>query len=240
MSEFDRATAVTLLDRATALDSLDRATADRATADRATAVYSADLSAVWTIAGKPNGGYLLAILANAAVDSLTAAGREHRAPLSASASYVRAPAPGPALVTTEVVRIGRSASQVRATLVQDDQVQVDASFVLGQIDPSAPIRWNDRPPVALPPREACTRVHPDGSGFPLAIMEVVDLRLDPAVTGFTQRRPGGTAELRGWLHFADGRPPDPLALLYFADALPPPPWRSGHWDGCLPCSSPST
>jgi hypothetical protein len=29
------------------------------------------------------------------------------------------------------------------------------------------------------------------------------------------------AELRGWLAFADGRAPDPLALLYVADSFPP-------------------
>jgi hypothetical protein len=52
-------------------------------------------------------------------------------------------------------------------------------------------------------------------------MSRIDLRLDPAVTGFARGEPTGRGEVRGWFGFADGRAPDPLALLLAVDVLPP-------------------
>jgi Thioesterase-like superfamily len=46
--------------------------------------------------------------------------------------------------------------------------------------------------------------------------------LDPATTGFAAGQPAGIGELRAWVGFADGRPPDPLSMLLFGDCLPPP------------------
>jgi hypothetical protein len=70
--------------------------------------------------------------------------------------------------------------------------------------------------------DECVRAQGVGpGGVELAIMNQVDVRLDPATAGFTAGRPSGTAEVRGWLAFADGREPDPLALLYAADSFPP-------------------
>ena len=55
--------------------------------------FAAEIDPAWTIAGKPHGGYLLALLARSAV----AVGR-HPHVLAASAHYLRAPEPGPASV----------------------------------------------------------------------------------------------------------------------------------------------
>lgn len=54
---------------------------------QATAVYDGkvDLDPQWTVGGKPNGGYLLAVLANAAKTE------QHPDPLSASAVYLSWP-----------------------------------------------------------------------------------------------------------------------------------------------------
>jgi hypothetical protein len=55
----------------------------------------------------------------------------------------------------------------------------------------------------------------------------VEERLDPVVLGFLDGRPGGGPELRGWLRLADGREPDPLALLLAVDAYPPATFELG-------------
>lgn len=49
----------------------------------------------------------------------------------------------------------------------------------------------------------------------------LDMRLDPATAGWTVGSPSGRGEMRGWLRFADGRPPDALSLLLALDAFPP-------------------
>ena len=78
------------------------------------------------------------------------------------------------------------------------------------------------PAPGIPPPADCVAVQGTGpTGIRLPIMERVDIRLDPAVTGFRTGRPGGGGELRGWLSFRDGHLPDPVSLLYVLDALPP-------------------
>jgi hypothetical protein len=183
--------------------------------------YDVGLDPGWTVGGRPNGGYLLATLARAAVDSIgTANGHEH--PVAASATFIAAPKPGPAVVMTRVDRLGRSASQVVARLVQDGKVHVDASFVLGRLDPSAEPLWADQQPVDLAPLDDCVRVRtPSQNRLVLAIMDVVDVRIDPRASGVLGDSPNGVADIGAWLRFADGRSPDPLSLVYFSDALPP-------------------
>ena len=140
-----------------------------------------------------------------------------------SATYVAAPDPGPAEIVTDVLRSGRTASQVAARLVQGGQTCVEATLTVGTLDPAAEPWWADEPAVELPPRDECRRLPSEREGAPfiVPIMDRVDLRLDPAVLGFATGAPGGGGELRGWLAFADGRPIDTLALLFALDAFPP-------------------
>jgi hypothetical protein len=71
----------------------------------------------------------------------------------------------------------------------------------------------------------------------LPIMERVRMCFDPAVIGFRRGEPTGRGELRAWLAFADGRDPDPLALLYALDALPPATFDLAEATGWVPTLS---
>jgi hypothetical protein len=207
----------------------DRATSVRpeATGRRtpAGAVFEADIDGGWAIGAKPNGGYLLAMLARGAVAAAgEVEGLEHPHPLSASAHFLSAPDAGPAEVHTEVLRRGKRLSQVRSRLVQDGTARVEAVFTLGRLDPDADAWWDDVPvPPDTTPEASCTRLSGTGSpsGLEVPLMGHVDLRLDPAVTGFAVGAPTGRGEVRGFLRFADGRPPDPVSLLLAVDVLPP-------------------
>jgi hypothetical protein len=187
-------------------------------------VFGIDVHPGWTVGPKPNGGYLLATAARAAGEALGAAGSGHRDPISSTAHYLRAPDPGPAEISTQILRLGRGASQVRATLHQGDKPCVEATFTMGTLaeGPSQPW-WSNREPFDLPPIDECVKLPSarEGAPFVVSIMDRSDLRLDPDVTGFASGRPSGRAELRGWISFADGRPVDPLGLLFFTDAFPP-------------------
>ncbi len=221
-SEFDRATAVAL----------------RQAGDD-TAVHDLVVDAGWTIGDKPNGGYLLAAVARAAVDATRAVeGPDHPHPLSASAAYVMPPALGPAEVHTEVLRRGRGMSQVRARLVQDGRTRVDASFTLGRLAPGTDPWWGGEPAPAVEVDDAERRTAAVGpGGMTMAIMERVDIRFDPTTAGFTRGEPAGRGELRARLAFADGRAPDPLALLYAVDALPPATFDLAEPTGWVPTLS---
>lgn len=179
--------------------------------------YRADLDSRWTVAGRPNGGYLLAVLGRAALE---ATGQPHV--VAASAHYLRPPTPGPVRIEVDVLRSGRTVSQVRATLRQDARDCVVALFTVGGLA-AGPVSWSEGvPEVAVPPRDRCQPVGPVGpGGFDVSIMGQVDLRLDPACLGSARGRPSGHAELRGWLALLDGTDFDSVALLYAVDALPP-------------------
>jgi hypothetical protein len=58
-------------------------------------------------------------------------------------------------------------------------------------------------------------------GVRVAIMEQVEVRLEPDSRGFAAGRPGGRGELRGWLALPGTEPFDPNALLFAVDAFPP-------------------
>jgi hypothetical protein len=55
----------------------------------------------------------------------------------------------------------------------------------------------------------------------VAIMDEVDVRIDPATFGFAAGKPSGRGELRGWLQLPEGEAFDPTSLLYAVDAFPP-------------------
>ncbi|NUU23342.1 MAG: thioesterase family protein [Streptomycetaceae bacterium] len=197
--------------------------ADATTVIRTSTAYAADLDATWTIGGKPNGGYLLAIMARAALAEAAASGSAHVHPLTASASYVTAPDPGPAEVQVELLRVGRSVSQARARLSQDGRTCIEAAFTLGTLAEGTDPWWGVNPPAPLPAREHLMRIpaHEPSSGIELPLMDEVALQLDPAGLGFAVGAPGGTGEFSGVVEFADGHPADPVALLFLADVLPP-------------------
>jgi hypothetical protein len=198
--------------------------------DRATAVtprpdgsaYSVDIDPAWAIGDKPNGGYLLAMLVRASIDSLVQRGAVHADPLGSTATFLRAPSTGPATVRVEVLRAGRTASHVRATLMQNDTFCVDAMSIIGELDHEQDARFS-LPPPELAPIESCPRLPAErpGVGVRINILDVTEERLDPEVLTFLDGAGGGAPDLRGWMNFADGRPQDPLSLLYAVDCFPP-------------------
>jgi acyl-coenzyme A thioesterase PaaI-like protein len=180
--------------------------------------FAAHVNPEWTIGGKPNGGYLLGMLGRAA-----ATVSAHRHVIAASAHYLHSPNPGPVEIETEVLRSGRSASQVRARMGQDGQPCVEALVTTGELDGSAEAYWDrGMEPVSRIPFEECPRLVPSlPDGKRVAIMGQIEVRLEPESRAFTTGHPSGRGELRGWLSLPDGEPFDPSSLLFAVDAFPP-------------------
>ncbi|MGC0423367.1 thioesterase family protein [Embleya sp. AB8] len=180
-------------------------------------VFATTLSPDWAFGMGLNGGYLLALAARALGASLT-----QPDPFTITAHYLSASQPGPAEVRTEVLRTGRTLSSGIARILQDGvpRVHVTGSYGdLAALDPE--VRTSARPPE-LPSVEECAA----RSAFPAsfrgaAFMDRSEQLLDPATAGWLTGRPSGRGEIRAWWRLADGRAPDPLALLLAVDALPP-------------------
>ncbi len=180
--------------------------------------FDAEVNHEWTIGDKPNGGYLLAMLGRAA-SSVS----EHRDVIAASAHYVSAPEPGSVVIETEVLRKGRSASQVRARMSQGSRLCVETVMTIADLDANATPYWSGGVPVvSRVPFEDCPRLFPSmPSGTRVALMEQVDIRLEPESAGYKEGKPSGRGELRGWLALPEGEPFSPVSLLFAVDAFPP-------------------
>lgn len=193
-------------------------------------VYDGALGAGWRIGGGVNGGVLLAIAGRALSLEFAAASQRaaHPDPLAISAYFLTPGEPGPAVVRTEVVRRGRSVSTGQASLLQVDggggeveRMRVLATYGdLATIDGDASTTAT---PPDLPPPDECVSSQQAPPSFlkHASLLERLDLRLDPATTGWAVGTPSGNGVIRGWLRMRDGREPDPLLLLLAVDALPP-------------------
>ena len=181
--------------------------------------FEAIVDGEWTIGGKPNGGYLLSMMGRAAQNF-----GPHPHVIAASAYYLTAPMPGPVLIEARLLRQGRSASQVGARLLTEEgQTCVEGLFLTGRLDPLATAYWDEGlPDSSGSDYEDCARLVPSlPSGARVAIMDQVEVRLDPGSSGFTRGQPAGHGELRGWLALPGGEDFDPASLLFAVDAFPP-------------------
>jgi len=180
--------------------------------------FRAEVSSEWTIGGKPNGGYLLSLLGRAAV-----AVGAHEHVMAASAHYLHSPDPGAVAIEAELLRAGRSASQLAVRLLQGERRCVEALLTTTTLDPDTLPYWDaGMPKPATLPREGCTRLVPRGPhGLEVTILKHVEVRLEPACMGFATGQPTGRGELRGWVSLPEGEPFDSLSLLYALDSFPP-------------------
>jgi acyl-coenzyme A thioesterase PaaI-like protein len=180
--------------------------------------FTAEVHPEWTIGGKPNGGYLLAMLGSAA----TLIG-PHPHVIAASAHYLAPPEHGTVTVEATVLRAGRSAAQFRARMTQGERVCVEALVTTATLSADTTPFWSAGvPQVEVAPPERCVRIPGTSpTGIRVAIMDVVDLRVDPQDLGFARGAPSGRGLLRGWLSLPDGEPFGTASLLYAVDSFPP-------------------
>jgi acyl-CoA thioesterase len=174
-------------------------------------VYDAELDLGWSIGGKPNGGYLLAILARAATE---ATGRPH--PLAVSGHFLRPPAGGAAEVRVETVKAGRTVASVRSTLWQHDKPCLDTLITLGELGGAA-VDYAAEPMPSLPTPEECR--NRSEAPFRVELLDHIDVLIDPATAPFPT--PNGRPMIQGWMRYRDGADADALALALAVDAMPP-------------------
>ena len=170
-----------------------------------------------------NGGVMVATALRAVLDS-----SPHPYPVATSAHFLRVPLLKPAEVEVTWLRQGRTAATARAAVIQDGQTALDTTVTTGNL-PAGPaangeLSWTGEPPQ-LPPVEECVglgpwpgTVGPDGTAGYAA---QVDMRLDPATTGWRHGQPAGIPEMRGYFGLQEERDPDAYLLALAVDGLPP-------------------
>jgi hypothetical protein len=172
-----------------------------------------------------HGGVMVATMLRAVLDT-----SPHPYPVATSAHFLRLPQLEPAEVEVTWLKHGGTAATARAALIQDAQVALDVTVTTGRL-PDGPERaadgeltWTGRPPE-LPPIQECVDLGPwrgtVGADGIAGYAAQVDLRMDPATTGWRHGEPSGIPEMRGYFSLREQRDPDAYLLAVAVDALPP-------------------
>lgn len=187
--------------------------------------YDVCLDGGYAIGGALNGGYLLAAIARSVVDA-----SPHEHPVTTSAQFLRVPRPGPARITLEQIKAGRTTAVTRATLVQDGIAQIDTLITTATLTGKDP-DWSASPPP-MPPLEECRSLPEPPPEANMTFNARLDVRFDPSTIGWSTGRPLGRPESRAYLRLAEPKEPDPFVLAMAVDALPPVVFSAGYRGWC--------
>jgi hypothetical protein len=108
-------------------------------------------------------------------------------------------------------------------LEQAGRACVEALVTTSHFDGTTAPYWTEGlPEHSRSSYEDCSRLMPRlPDGDRVAIMEQIDIRLDPDSDSFTAGLPSGRGELRGWLALPGAEAFDSTSLLFAVDAFPP-------------------
>jgi hypothetical protein len=177
--------------------------------------WSASIHEGWDIAGRANGGYLLAIAVRALVG---AAGRPD--PIAVTGHYLAPGTPGEVRVSTRVLKEGRRFATGTATMASGGRPLLAVLGTLGDLARAAGPELIGGAPPELPPPEDCVEVAA-AAAPPPPFMGKVELRLHPDDGAFRVGGRSGSPLMRGWFRLPDGETIDTVTLLCAVDAFPP-------------------
>lgn len=170
----------------------------------------------WVIAG-PNGGYIAALIANAASE---AQGDESRVPRSLTVHYLERPVEGEACVTVTVERTGRSTTFTSVRLEQEGRLKASGLVVLasGRTDT---IEFQDVSMPEVPQPEDCPGLPeitgPSGDAIPIAAR----YEMRPALGQVPFSQAGDQAVMGAWIRLAEPQVPDSFSVIAITDSMPP-------------------
>ena len=201
----------------------DEATAIEA---RGNGAYDAVIRDGWDIMGNANGGYLLAIAADAMRTEV-----DRKDPISVTAHYLSPGLSGPVTTRVSVLKQGRRFATVQSVLEREGKDVIRVIGTFGDVDTDELSPHLMIAPPDMPPYDQC--VDRNSKDAP-AIFDRMKVRLHPDDAGFATGHPSGVGRMRGWVEFADNRPHDTLSLLLAVDVLAPPIFNVGGFEGWVP------
>lgn len=200
--------------------------------------FTATLRSEWSISGHPHGGFVMALIARAAMhvggeqDGVTGD------PISVSAEFLRGTSLGPVLLRTEVRKVGRQTSVIAVQVEQRGRSCIEATVVIGRLSAQRPA-WSDLPVMpAEPTANAMPLIEevPGAGPTVFRLAQDCDVRMDSSSAAFLARKPVRAMPQR------DRQPPPRMRLwvrprtadvdVYFAllagDINPPMPFLIGR------------
>lgn len=184
----------------------------------------AEVSDQWSINNIPNGGYIMALMANAMdPGNPVVATRDTppKAPFDTciiTVNYMDRCAPSDARLDVESISESGNFIRKQARLIQDGRERIRAMGTFVKPSETPMITQYESAPDTLPPRQECLAV-PAMPGF--SLLDNVDMRMDPACCGWVEGKLTDRSLQQGWIRFREPRPTDIPAVTLFCDAFPP-------------------
>lgn len=175
--------------------------------------YTGSIATNWSINGVPNGGYLMAVITNALLQS----SRMKATPI-VTANFMKRCHPGEASVSVECMSLSRQFERLEARLEQNGEEKIRAFGTFSDEKNECLLESYQSKAPDISNLEECITV-PEMPEYTL--YGRMDIRLDPACTGWFEGRLSDRSEIKGWIKFRDDRAFDVPSILLAADTFPP-------------------
>lgn len=178
--------------------------------------YTCDISRDYWIVAGPNGGYIGALLVNAAEDDIADPTRQMA---GMTVHYLRRPQEGPAELRVATLHHGRSIAYRRVELIQNDIVIAAGTgswaVAMGGVEVGG---WE---PPEVPSPDECLPMSAIRTTDPLPFHQQWDIRSVDGIP-FGQGGDDRNLAMTWWFRPAVHRPLDGPLIFQVADAMPPP------------------
>ena len=175
--------------------------------------YTGSIATNWSINGVPNGGYLMAVVTNA----MSQSSRMKTSP-TITTNFLNRCHPGEATVSVERMSLSRQFDRLEARLEQNGEERIRAFGTFSDEKNECLIESYQAKAPDIRNLEECIAV-PEMPEYTL--YGRMDIRLDPACTGWFEGRLSDRSEIKGWIKFRNDRAFDVASILLAADAFPP-------------------
>lgn len=173
----------------------------------------ARVSPSWGINGNPNGGYLMALLANAMLQ-----GKETYEAHLITANFVARSEPGDAELLVERMAESGKFDRFQCRMIQGEQERIRAFGTFAKASGESLSKRYERSQPDFAPVEQCVAI-PEIPNY--SLYSEMEVRLDPACAGWMTGAVSNESLMKGWIRFRDSRPPDLFATLLMIDSFPP-------------------
>lgn len=175
--------------------------------------FAGIISDNWSVNGNPNGGYLMAMIANAMLQK-----SDKKTTPTVTANYLSRCVPGKVEIRVSEIARSKQFTRFEASLMQDGSEKVRAlGTFAAQSDDCTVERYEAKAPE-LASFEASVPM-PYIPGYTL--FQNLELRLDPSSAGWILGELTDVSLNKGYFRFSDGRFTDLLSLFLIIDAMPP-------------------
>jgi len=175
--------------------------------------FSGVVSDNWSVNGNPNGGYLMAMIA----DAMLRSSDKKNTPL-VTANYLSRCVPGEVEIQISEIARSRQFTRFEARVFQNRKEKIRALGTFASDNTRCNVERYEKTPPELATVEKCVQI-------PLmpkyTLFHNLDLRLDSGCAGWMLGNLTDVSQNKGYFSFSDGRHIDLLSLFLIIDAMPP-------------------